>query len=140
MAEEARANGRLARSRQGSSDRSFGLVIAVALGVIALLPWLAGRPPLWWLGATGAAFALTAWLRPASLAPLNRAWTRLGLALHRVVSPAVLAIIFFLAVTPVGLLMRWFGHDPLNRRFRSAGKSLWHRPGEAASRSMMKQF
>ena len=57
----------------------------------------------------GAAFLLVAWLWPAALAPLNRVWTRFGLLLHRIVSPVVLGVMFFVVITPMGLVMRAAG-------------------------------
>jgi len=73
---------------------------------------------------TGAVFAV-AMLAPTLLAPLNRLWTRFGLLLHRIVSPVVLGIMFFLVVTPMGLLMRAFGKDPLRLRFEKDLPSYW---------------
>ena len=47
---------------------------------------------------------------------MNRAWTQLGLLLHRIVNPIVMGIIFYGAITPLGLVMRWAGRDPLRLR------------------------
>ena len=58
------------------------------------------------------------------LAPLNRAWFRLGLLLGRLVNPLVLAILFFGLITPIALLARLFGRDELRLRFR-ADDSYW---------------
>jgi hypothetical protein len=41
------------------------------------------------------------------------------------VSPVVLGIMFFLVVTPIGLLMRAFGKDPLRLRFDKSASSYW---------------
>ena len=96
-----------------SSDRSFGLVVAGALLVVGGLPLLSGRGVRWWSLAAAAVLALLAGVRPSLLAPLNRAWTRLGLALGEVTAPVVLGLVFYLAVTPIGLVMRRCGHDLL---------------------------
>lgn len=63
---------------------------------------------------------LIAFRLPPLLAPLNRAWSRLGLLLGRLVSPLVLAILFYGLITPVALLARWFGRDELRLRYRAA--------------------
>lgn len=71
------------------------------------------------------AFVIAAWLWPAVLAPLNRLWFRLGLALHWVVNPLVMGLLFFLVITPVGLLMRLCGKRPLGLEFECEVMSYW---------------
>jgi len=109
----------------GGSDRAFGFVVAAALVVLAGLPLLHGGAPRWWLAAPALPLAAVAWLAPARLAPLNRAWQRLGLFLARVVNPVILGVIFYAVVLPVGLVMRLFGHDPLRLRFEREAQSYW---------------
>jgi hypothetical protein len=110
---------------QSGSDRAFGLVMAGACCVIAGFGFWAGTShwPLWL--ATAIAFAIVAWLWPAILAPLNRFWFRLGRALHRVVNPLVMGLLFFAVVTPVGLLMRLCGKRPLALQFEREAPSYW---------------
>ena len=58
-----------------------------------------------------------------------------------VVSYAALAVVYYLVLTPIGLLMRLFGYDPMKRRFGSAAKSYWvalHPPADL--RSYFRQF
>jgi hypothetical protein len=124
------------------SDRSFGVVIAVVLAAIAAFKlWY--EAPLWWVWlAVAAAFAVAAWLAPASLRPLNHLWFRFGLLLHRIVSPVVMAAMFFGAVLPTGLLMRLFGNRPLSPEFRPDLESYWvpRQGGTPVPGSMKKQF
>lgn len=110
---------------QGSSNRTLGVVFAVVFLIIGAFPIIFGNAPRWWSFVVAAAFALVALFVPASLGPLNRLWTRFGLLLHRIVSPVVLGIMFFLVVTPIGLLMRAFGKDPLRLRFEADARSYW---------------
>jgi hypothetical protein len=129
---------------QGSSDRSFGFVMAAFFGLVALFPLLHG--PLssirWWALAVAAAFLAFALLWPAALRPLNRAWLKLGLLLSKVVSPVVLMILFYATVTPIGLLMRWAGKDSLRLRRDAAAASYWvpREPPGPAPDSMKQQF
>ena len=58
-------------------------------------------------------FLPSGFLKPAWLRPLNKIWTKLGLLMGRVVSPVITAVLFYLVVTPTGLLFRIFGKDPL---------------------------
>ena len=103
--------------------------------------WFAS--PRWWIWlAIAAAFGLAAWVYPSSLRPLNYLWFRFGLLLHRIVSPLVMAIIFFGAVLPIGLLMRLFGNRPLTPGFERDAASYWVRrhDGTPPPGSMKNQF
>lgn len=127
---------------EGSSNRSFGLVFAAFFGVIGLLPLVMGRPPRVWPILTGLLFLLAALLFPSALAPLNRLWFKLGLLLHRVVSPIALGIMFFLVFTPMGLLMRAMGKDPLRLRRDANAQTYWidRQPPGPAPESLKDQF
>jgi hypothetical protein len=109
----------------GPSNRKLGLTFAVVFLVIGLLPVLwGGRLRVWSIGV-GVAFATVAFVVPRVLGPLNRLWMRLGLLLHRVVSPIMLSIMFFLVITPMGLVMRALRKDPLRLRFEPQTGSYW---------------
>lgn len=124
------------------SNRSFGLVFAGFFTIVAVLPVLGGHAPRWWALAVGAVFAGLALAAPALLRPLNRLWFRFGLLLHQVVTPVVMGVLFFLTVTPLGLLMRATGKDPMRLRRDPAAASYWivrTPPGPSAD-SMKQQF
>ncbi len=110
---------------QGSSDRSFGIVFAVVFALIGLLPLVFGHPVRLWALAIGAGFLVVALVVPRVLSPLNRLWLRFGLLLHKIVSPLVLGIMFFLVITPIGLLMRAVGKDLLRLKFDKRSSSYW---------------
>jgi hypothetical protein len=107
------------------SDRAFGFVFAGFCAIVtAYLLWH-GRPAFWgWLGAA-AIFAGCAVFLPRVLHPLNLAWFKLGMLLHHVISPIVLALMFFTVFTPIGLWMRLVRKRPLHLRFERAAKSYW---------------
>ncbi|MBM3518896.1 MAG: hypothetical protein FJX56_13755 [Alphaproteobacteria bacterium] len=125
-----------------SSDRVFGLVMAGVLAALALWPLLDAGRPVWWLLAIADVLLAAAVVRPAWLSPINRAWTALGLLLHRVVTPVVLGLIFFGSVTPIGLLMRLFGKDPLRLKLERGAASYWiaRTPPGPEPQSMRQQF
>ena len=110
---------------KGSSDRSFGIVFAVVFAVIGLFPLVFGGGVRLWSLAVGAGFLVIALAAPSLLAPLNRLWLRFGLLLHRIVSPIVLGVMFFLVITPMGLLMRAMGKDLLRLKFDKQSASYW---------------
>lgn len=110
---------------EGSSDRSFGLVFATVFLVIAGWPLLHGEALRGWSVGVSAAFALVALLKPALLAGMNRLWAKLGVLLGKVVSPIALGILFYGILTPIGVLMRLAGKDPLRLKFDPDADSYW---------------
>src|SRR5689334_5779976 len=98
---------------EGSSDRSFGLVFSGVFFVVALWPLVRGLPPRWWALAIAAPFGLITLFKPALFSGMNRLWTALGVRLAKIVGPIALLILFYGVLTPVGMLMRLTGKDPL---------------------------
>jgi hypothetical protein len=124
------------------SDRSFGLVFAVVFALIALLPlWWGGPLRIWALVVAGA-FTAAALLAPALLRPLSLLWFRIGLLLHRVVNPLLMAVLYFGVFTPMGLVLRARGKDLLNLRRDATRASYWiaREPPGPKPGSMSKQF
>ena len=76
------------------------------------------------LSAVGATLVLLGALLPKSLVVPNRLWMSLAEALGFVMTRVILGVVFFLFVTPIGLVRRLFGGDPLSRRARRA-ESYW---------------
>jgi len=126
----------------GPGDRAFGLTFAGVLGAAGLLPLARGGEVRVWALAAAAVFLVLAIARPALLAPLNRAWLRLGLLLHRVMSPVVLAAVFYLVITPTGLLMRLARSRPLELGFDAHARSYWteRQPPGPEPETMTRQF
>jgi hypothetical protein len=129
---------------KGSTDRSFGLTVGgILLLVAAVRAYLHG---LGWLqpalGVIGLALIVLGLLAPHALSGLNRAWTRLGLILFRVVNPLVLGLVYFVVVVPLGLMMRTSRRDPLNLKFDPGAASYWvvREPRGPAPETMINQF
>lgn len=98
---------------EGSSNRGFGFVFGGFFLLVGLFSLPFGGGVKWWSMLVAGAFAAIALIAPNILAPLNRAWTRFGLLIHAIVNPFVLGVMFFFVITPMGLIMRLFGKDPL---------------------------
>jgi hypothetical protein len=105
--------------------RQFGVTIAAALCIIAGGLWWKGSPWYGCLLAAGAAALAMALLVPRRLKPFQKGWMVLGLCLGLVVSSGLMIVLFYLVVTPLGLLMRLRGRDPLKRAFDRDAKSYW---------------
>ncbi len=110
---------------KGSSNRSFGVVFAVVFAIIGLFPLIGGSSVRWWSLIVAGVFLALAFAAPKLLSPLNRLWMRFGLLLHRIVNPLVMALLFFLVVTPIALLMRLFGKRPLHLETEPDAQSYW---------------
>jgi hypothetical protein len=126
----------------GASNRSFGLTFAIIFGFFALSPLVRGRPMRGWALVVAAVFFLGALALPRVLVPLNRTWLRFGLLLHACISPVILALVFYSTVTPIGLVRRMLGNDPLRLRFDREAVTYWierHPPGPAPD-TMLRQF
>jgi hypothetical protein len=124
------------------SDRSFGLVMAAVLALVTSLnAWHAGR--LWpWTGGLAVLLLAAGLLRPSVLHPLNLIWLKFGLLLHRVVNPAVMALLFYGTVLPTGLIMRMMGKDLLRLKRQPAADSYWiaRKPPGPSPETMRDQF
>ena len=110
---------------KGSSDRAFGLVCGAVFTIAGLWPLLGGGAVRIWALGLAVAFLLAAAAYPRILAPLNRLWTRFGAFLHRISNFLVLALMFYLVITPTGLVLRLFGGDLLKLRFDRGARSYW---------------
>lgn len=100
--------------------RSFGLLMGGILGFIGLWPLLfRGDVPHVWVAGTAFLFAALGLVIPRSLSPVFRLWMRIGAILGWINTRIILAIGFYGLFTPIGIVMRMMGKDPLHRAFDS---------------------
>ncbi len=110
----------------GSSDRAFGFVFAGLFALLTLLKLWRGWTAWGWVFLVLAlAFAAAAAAAPGILAPLNRLWLKLGLVLHKVVTPIVMGLLFYGVVTPMGVAMRLMGKEFLRLKRDPDAKTYW---------------
>ncbi len=115
--------------------RSFGRVVGgVLLALGAFSAWRRGGPspasPWTWVGLLGLWLVLAGQFAPARLDRLDRLWMRLGHLLGGLVTRVLLSLVFFLMVTPQGLLMRLLGSDRLRLTRDPQRDSLFDPPPE----------
>ena len=128
-----------ARVVRTSSDRTFGFIWSGFLLLVALAPLLRAGPPRPLFLLAGILTVIFALVRPQLLRPLNRLWTKFGFLLHRLVSPFFLALVFWGLFTPIGLLMRLTGKDPMRRQWEKESPTYWI-PVAANESTMRDQF
>ena len=121
-----------------SSNRSFGIVFFVVFLLIALYPFTYGEELRIWSIIISIIFLILGFLNSKILAPLNKIWFKFGILLGKIISPLIMGIIFFLVVTPIGLIIKLFGKDVLNLKYNK-NKSYWIEKNGPKS-NMKKQF
>ena len=107
-----------------SSNRSFGIVFFVVFLIIALYPLTYSEEARVWSVIISLIFLILGLLNSKILTPLNKLWFKFGILLGKLVSPLIMGIIFFLVVTPIGLIMRLLGKDVLNLKY-DKNKTYW---------------
>ena len=122
-----------------SSNRNFGLVFFVVFLIISLWPLLDGGQLKIWSLFFSLFFLVLGLMNSKLLTPLNLLWTKFGILLGNVFAPIVMSFIFFLVVTPIGLLMRMMGKDLLRTKYNKSGKSYWIKREKRISK-MNQQF
>ena len=107
-----------------SSNRSFGIVFFIVFLIIAIYPLTHSGDLRLWSVIISIIFLVLGLLNSKILTPLNKLWFKLGIFLGKIISPIIMGIIFFLVVTPTGLIIRLFGKDVLNLKYNK-NKSYW---------------
>ena len=121
-----------------SSNRNFGIVFFVVFFLIALYPLTYDGGIRRWSIIISIIFLILGLLNSKILNPLNKLWFKFGIILGRIISPLIMGIIFFLVVTPTGLIMKLLRKDILNLRYNK-NKSYWIKKNEQKN-NMKNQF
>ena len=106
------------------SNRSFGVVFFVVFLLIALYPVINNGEIRIWSLITSIIFLILGLLNSKLLNPLNKLWFKFGIVLGKIISPLIMGIIFFLVVTPTGLIMRLLRKDILSLKYNQ-NSSYW---------------
>lgn len=109
--------------------RSFGWLVGGVLLLIALVVWWRHdwmfTTPVYWLGGIGGALVILGSGVPVALRPLYHVWMALALVLGFVMTRVLLTLVFFLLITPIGLVRRLLGKDPLRQQPDADTPSYW---------------
>lgn len=125
-----------------ASDRSFGLVFCLFFITISLLPLISGRDIRLWALLAGIVLLLVSFAQPSLLSGLNKLWAKFGMLLHKATSPVLLAILFFLILSPFAVVMRLFRKDTLHYSREPDLESYWitRTVEERSKQSMLNQY
>ncbi len=120
------------------SNKSFGIVFAVVFGLIAFWPLIKGNDIRLWSLIISIIFLVLGLVNSKILTPLNKLWFKFGIFLGNFIAPIVMSIIFFLVVTPTGIIMKLLGKDLIKLK-KNNEKSYWIEKKNIKS-SMKNQF
>ena len=108
-----------------NSNRSFGVIFFIVFLVLGLWPLKnSGNPNFYIVGISGI-FLVLGILNSKILSPFNKAWIKLGEFLGTIIAPIVMALIYFVVLTPISLIVRIFGKDLLELKFLKKKETYW---------------
>ena len=122
-----------------SSNKSFGILFFVVFLGLGLWPLTNDNNPNIYLIIISIIFLILGLLNSKLLSPLNLFWIKFGELLGKIIAPMVMAIIYFLILTPISLIVRLFGKDLLGLKFSKQLKTYWIKRKKDLG-SMDKQF
>jgi len=122
-----------------SSNRSFGLLFFIVFLAISLWPLKSQEDLRLWAFILALIFFVLGILNSKFLTPLNKLWMKFGIFLGSIISPFVMGVVFFMVVTPVGLIMRSLGKDLLRIKKSKSASTYWI-DREKQNNTMKRQF
>ena len=124
--------------KQNTQNRSFGLLFFVVFLVLALWPLSNNNQLNLYFLSISLIFLILGLMNSKILSPLNKTWIKFGEILGKIIAPIVMAIIYFLILTPISLIVRVFGKDLIGMKFKNIN-TYWIRRKKDVG-TMDKQF
>ena len=121
-----------------SSNKSFGVVFFIVFFLFGIWPALKGNDIRYWSISLSLIFLILGLLNSKLLTPINRLWFKFGIILGNFIAPIIMGLVFFLVVTPIGLIMKLLGKDLINLK-KNNDKTYWIEKKEIKT-SMKNQF
>lgn len=122
-----------------TNNRGFGILFFIVFGLIGLWPLLDKKSPSLIFLTLAIIFLILGLINSSLLTPLNKYWIRFGELLGKIIAPIVMAVVYFMILTPLSLSIRIFGKDLLNIKFSNKQSSYWIKRNKSLG-SMKKQF
>ena len=100
-----------------SSNRSFGLLFFIVFLILGIWPLKNGTNLNIYLISISGIFLILGLVNSKLLSPLNKSWIKIGEVLGMIIAPFVMAIVYFIFLTPISVLVRLVGKDLLALKF-----------------------
>ena len=120
------------------SNKSFGIVFCIFFLIVGLYPLINADEIRIWSIILSIIFLILGLSNSRFLTPLNILWFKFGIFLGKFVSPIIMGLVFFLVVTPTGIIMRLLKKDLLKLKKNNL-KTYWINRSETKS-DMKNQF
>ena len=122
-----------------SSNRSFGLLFFIVFIVVGLWPVIKGETANIYLILISLFFLIFGLINSKILSPFNKAWIKFGEILGLIIAPIIMALVYFIILTPISLILRMFGKDLLGLKFLKKQDTYWIKRVKKLG-TMKKQF
>ena len=122
-----------------SSNKSFGLLFFVVFLILGLWPLKNGENLNFYFITASIIFLILGLINSKFLSPLNKSWIKLGEILGIIIAPIVMALVYFVVLTPISIIVRIFGKDLLGLKFLKEKETYWIKRKKSLG-SMKKQF
>ena len=122
-----------------SSNRSFGLLFFIVFIVVGLWPIIKGETANIYLILISLFFLIFGLINSKILSPFNKAWIKLGEILGLIIAPIIMALVYFIILTPISLIVRMLGKDLLGLKFLKKQDTYWTKRKKKIG-TMKKQF
>ena len=122
-----------------SSNKSFGLLFFVVFLILGLWPLKNGENLNFYFITASTIFLILGLINSKLLSPLNKSWIKLGEILGIIIAPIVMALVYFVVLTPISIIVRIFGKDLLGLKFLKEKETYWIKRKKSLG-SMKKQF
>ena len=120
--------------------RKFGYTLGIAFGILSGYFLWRGKPFALYVLALAAILLLFGFIAPTLLKPVQKAWMTLALLMGWVMTRVILAVLFYLVITPIGFVVRLSGKDFMDRSFPGREDSYWLDHAERVKEDYERQF
>ena len=107
------------------NNKGFGLLFFAVFLIIGLWPIISGDSPRIIFFIFALIFLTLGLINSKLLTPLNKAWVKFGELLGRIIAPIVMALVYFVVLTPLSIIVRICGKDLLKTKLSDNSKSYW---------------
>ena len=107
------------------NNKSFGILFFIIFLLIALWPLINSQSIRLWALGIASIFLVLGIINSKILTPVKKSWIKFGEILGLIIAPMVMALVYFIFLTPISLILRLFGKDLLGIKFNKKIDSYW---------------